>query len=53
MSEERERLIEKAEESITELFSDRSVSQKETSEDLEELQGFIDTMLDALNLKTE
>ena len=45
---ERDDLIEQAENAISEVFSDRSVSQAETADDLRTLQGFIDTMLDTL-----
>ena len=44
----RDMLIHEAEEAINALFSDQSVSQEETASDLKELQGFIDTLLDAL-----
>ena len=44
----REELIEEAEEAITKVFSDQSVSQQQTAEDLHELKSFIDTMLDTL-----
>ncbi len=48
MSEELDNLVGKAEESITNVFSERSVPQSETATVLRELQGFINTMLDAL-----
>ena len=41
-------LIEGAEEAITEIFNDRSVSPAETKERLEDLVGFIEVMLDTL-----
>ena len=41
-------LIDDAEEAVTKLFSDQSVSQRETRESLEELTGFIDDMLNTL-----
>ena len=44
----REDLIEKAQEAINEVFGDRSVSQEETAQDLRELQGHIDVLLDTL-----
>jgi len=44
----RNSLIQKAEDAISEVFSDRSVSQIETAQDLRDLQDFIDTMLDTL-----
>ncbi len=48
MSEERDGLIQKAEDAVTALFSDMNVPQSETASDLKDLKGFIDTMLDAL-----
>lgn len=45
----REDLIQEAENAISAVFSDRSVGQMETYQDLKELQGFIDVMLDALD----
>ena len=45
---DREHLIEKAENAIEAVFNDRSVSQKETAEDLEDLQVYIDIMLSTL-----
>lgn len=44
----RDNLIQEAEDAITEVFSDKSVSQIETAQDLKDLQGFIDTMLNTL-----
>jgi hypothetical protein len=41
-------LLEKALEAITAVFSDTSVSQTDTIEDLCELKGEIETMLDTL-----
>ncbi len=48
---DREKLIQKAEKAISEVFSDRSdsVSRSETAGDLEDLQDFIDIMLDTLD----
>ena len=43
---EREKLIQDAKDAIDEVFSDRSVSQAETEEDLNELIGYIQTMID-------
>ena len=45
----REELIEEAQEAICRVFSDTSVSQEETYQDLKELQGHIDVLLDTLN----
>jgi len=49
MMTEREDLIQKAEDSVTEVFNDRSVSRSETAIDLTNLQDFIQIMLDTLN----
>ena len=49
MSTVRENLIKEAEDAITAVFSDQSVSQEETAIDLSELQGLIDTMLESMN----
>lgn len=43
-----EELLEKAKEAINELFGDMSVSQKTTRENLEELIGDIEIMIDGL-----
>ncbi len=45
---ERDDLIQKAEDAITAVFSDRSVSQTQTEQDLEDLQDFVSEMLDTL-----
>ncbi len=45
---ERDELLENAQDAISAVFSDRSVSQAETAQDLRDLQGFIDIMLDTL-----
>jgi|GEM_PF-3419343 len=42
------KLITEAEEAITNVFSDQSVSQSETAEALKELKEFIDDMLNSL-----
>jgi hypothetical protein len=47
---ENKSLDELAEEAITAVFSDRSVSQIETNDRLNELIGFIRTMQDTLEL---
>ena len=49
MSNEREQLIEKAEEVINEVFGDTSVLQSQIKEDLDGLIGYINTMIDTLN----
>lgn len=46
---EHEELIQKAEEAIRNLFSDETVPQSETAGDMNVLQDFISTMLDALD----
>ena len=44
-----EDLIEQAEEAITAVFNDKSLSADETETALNDLKGFIDVMLDSLN----
>lgn len=48
MNTTNERLISKAEDAISDLFGDRSVAASETRTNLQELIGFISTMLDTL-----
>jgi len=47
---ENEELYQKAEEAITALFSDMSVSKSECRDNLNGLQDFIDSMLSALEV---
>lgn len=44
-----EELLEKAKKAIDDLFSDRSVSVETAIENMEELQGDIESKIDALN----
>ena len=53
MGNKREDLIEQAENAISEVFDDISVGQTETVEDLRDLQGIIDTMLDTLGWRNK
>lgn len=46
--DEQEKLIEAAEDAITNVFNNKSVGQQQTTDDLIDLRGFIDTMIDTL-----